>query len=87
MNFVVFHCTMECEVFDAIDCSAVPGSYGIRNFGEACGTGSAVAIGAGGMGASILAPPFSPRIGRAIVAGFDRIDRAHELATRKWPHK
>ena len=29
---------LECEIFGAIDCSAVPGSHGIRKFGEARGT-------------------------------------------------
>ena len=32
----------EYEIFDAIECSAVPGSHGIRNLGEARGTGRGV---------------------------------------------
>ena len=37
--------------------------------------------------ASILAPPFSPRIAHVTVAGFDKIVRAYKSVTRKCPYK
>ena len=71
------------KIFRLTGCSVARGSRGIQILGSARGGGGRSNRVGLGRAASISAPPFSPRIARATVVGFDRIARAFKSVTRK----
>ena len=59
-----------------------PDLTGFKIWGSARGREDSSKRSGLGRGASILAPPFSPRTKRATVSGFDRIAWAHKSVTQ-----